>query len=580
MSADGTKEVSIFLRVLSLAAAGEATLADLIYKESMLMMKDPANRDVSSTIAKAVKHQDATLIEVNNFAEAKALQDKLEKEGVYYVARCSYRVNGQDKVAIVVQNQDLEQALAVTHDFYAERNGGICSVEFLNDYSSGRVMAVNALSEEEASLFIQRCEDAHIPVAFEGPDRGAYRMLFAEADAEKMSRVRADVAIAMQGPAKEVYSGQIKWQNDYEKTVMNSIISGKYPDGTSIEDGSALVGFDGSRVEVSKQYIRLYQGESVRRLSRNASGVDLQKNMAEIGQFVKCMEHPVFLGREDYKHLQDLPTQDRGSYLVDKQRVGFLLAQKTYTETLIKDVSDGRSPYGRLHDGDMVVDQRGNEIEIRPSEVIVRMQGQREQRLTRDSSEFTEAVKETMSQMQSPVYIEAATAETYHQMKESERADWVRAQEMKARTFVDGRPALSQEDMRAIGRAEAMRRTVEVSLKKEGVELPKTETMTYNDAARIFGLKTEELDGFQAAVSTGIKAETTDAELESVMDQVVDRFVEMEPQHTIISHYELNRDDMEFNEPDINLEFEQPDAPGAAQDNSWDDAFDAVSFDP
>ena len=54
---------------------------------------------------------------------------------------------------------------------------------------------------------------------------------------------------SMNGPGKDLYEKHLKWKNDYEKAVMNTIISGKYPDGKTVQEGSAIVGTDGKRVE-------------------------------------------------------------------------------------------------------------------------------------------------------------------------------------------------------------------------------------------------------------------------------------------------------------------------------------------
>lgn len=539
MSTDGSKEAGLFIKAMQIPLSAEATAADLTYKILQLLMKDPANRDISSTVAKAVKHQDATLIEVNDFGEAADLMKKFEENGIYYAAKVSMQINGEDKVGVVVMNQDLQQALAVTDNFYAERFGGLCSSSFLESYSNGSMMEIKGLSAEETELFMSRCKEHHIPISVTGPENEQYRIRYAEKDSEKMARIRADTAVSMSGPAKDCYQHELEWSDRYTSAAMNAIISSKYPDGASVQEGSALVGADGKSVEITRQYIKLYQGDTVKRISRNTTGKDLEQSITEVSLFVKGMEQPVFLDQSQFRTFRDLPTEERGDYLSNIQRTGLLLPSQIYKDDLVKTATRDRSPDGtRFRIGDTIADAKGNEIEVQRDVVLIRQKNKKDVFYDRDSDEARQAIREAIRYMEKPVYLEASRAQEYRAMDEDQKREFIESRDRELRTYVEPRHMLTQEELRAIAKAEAMRHTVEVRLKADGFELPQAETMSYHDAIHVFGLKGDELEQFNSAMAATVTAQAPDHEIEDVLDDIVDRFVSYEPQTAHISAFE------------------------------------------
>lgn len=521
---DGSKEIGYFFRSLNLITGGAGTLSNVLYKTLMLHKEDPVNK----AIADSLKHDDTAIFEVENFEEAKALRRKMSENGLEFTATAAYK----DKVYVIVPKSDLERASEIVNDFYDSRSSGIFTADYINTYGNGEVKEIKGLSEEETSLFILRCKDQNVPINVDGPSDGAYRIRFAERDIDKMERIRIDVATSMNGSAKDLYSSHLKWRNDYEKAVMNTIISGKYPDGKAVPEGSAIVGTDGKRVEVTKQYIKCFDAGTSKRFSRNADANVLKRNAEEISRFVKGIENPVFLDSKEYAMQKNMETSERERFFSEKERTGFLLPREMYRESIISYAANDRSPDGsKFHTGDVIVDDKGNRIEFKGNEVTIsnRTESSTYERNTEDAKE---AITDAVKAMHHPVYMDSST------VREMEAADnkmeFIRQKEVTERQFVEGREVLTKEDIALLAKSEAMRHTVDVHLQHDGIELPKAEKMTYHDAAQVFGLTAAETEDFTASMQQDVSTSFDEDDISDVVDQVEIHFGKTDPHDTVI----------------------------------------------
>lgn len=527
ITTDGTREVGYFFQSLNIITRGVGTLADILYKTMMYYKDDPVNK----ALADALKHDDAVVFEVENFEEADEMRKKMSENGVKFTATAAYK----DKVYVVVPKEDLEKASEIVNAFYDERSSGLFTAQFINSYSNGQVQEIKGLSEEESSLFILRCKEQHVPICVDGPSDGTYRIRFAEHDLDKIERIRLDVATTLAGPAKDLYKEQLNWKNEYEKTIMNTIISGKYPDGSTVAEGSAIAGTDGKRVEITKMYVKLYDAGTCKSFSRNASEKDLQKNAEEISRFVKSIENPVFFDRKEYSILKDMDTNEREKFFADKERAGFLLPRSIYQDNLTKYATRDRAPDGRkFHTGDMIVDDRGNSIEVRNKEIVIAVQGKKAQTIERKAAETSDLLKDTIRDMHNPVFVDAAHAKAYKELSSEQKREYAVQTEVESRSFMEGRHVITREEMAAVARAEAMRHTVDVRLQQDGIELPKTEKMTYHDAAMVFGLTSAEAEGFSTFMQQEVTTEHDDDDISDVIDQVEAYYGKTDPHDTII----------------------------------------------
>ena len=521
---DGSKEIGYFFRSLNLITGGAGSLSDVLYKTLKLYKDDPVNK----AIADSLKHDDAAMFEVDNFDEAKALRQKLNENGLVFSTTAAYK----DKVYVVIPRSELERACDIVNDFYDSRSSGVFTADYINSYADSNVKEIKGLSENETTLFILHCKEQQVPINVEGPSDGSYRIRFAEKDLDKMERIRLDVSASLEGPAGRLYAEHLEWRNEYDKAVMNTVISGKFPDGKTVQEGSAIVGTDGKRVEISKQYIRLIESGSVKRISRNTNADELKKNMDEVSRFVKGIDHPVFLNSKEYALQKNMDTHDREAFFADKERSGFLLPREIYKESLIKNASNDRSPDGsRFHKGDLIIDDKGNKIEIQQDKVTISGNGSTSVSFERKSPQAGEAVREKIESMHNPVYISASEAK---ELNTSNYNESIRQAEIREREFVPGRPTLSKEDISLLAKAEAMRHTIDVRLQHDGIELPKTDRMTYHDAAQVFGLTSAETEDFSAALQQDVVSEVDENEISDVIDQIESNFGKTDPSDTVI----------------------------------------------
>lgn len=544
---DGSREVQYFTQSVQMMASWSGTVADVLYKTLNLLKDDPVNK----ALAESLKHDDAVVFEVDNFDEAADLRKKLSENGVEFTATAAYK----ERVYVVVPKGDLEHAQEVVNNFYDSRSHGVFSPEYIDKYANGDVKEIKGLSEEEAALYVERCKDMHVPVTVDGPSDGSYRIRFAARDEEKMTRIRIDAAVSMKGPAKDVYEAHLKWRNEYEKAVLNTAISGKFPDGTTVQEGSAVVGADGKRVEVTRQYIKLYEGASSRRFSRNADGAELAKSSEEISRFVKSMEKPVFLSKKEYALQKNMETAEREAFFASRERAGFLLPREIYKESLVQRSAQGRSPDGaRFHDGDMIVSQDGSRVQFNRDEVVITRSGREAQTISMDDERALEAASEAVDKMKDPVYLTAAKAEELESQRD--KVSYIRKEEILAREFVAGRPEITQEEKEALAKAESMRHTVDVRIQHDGIELPKTEQMTYHDAAQVFGMTAAEADSFNATMQQDVMTSFDEDDVSDVVDAVEEHFGKTDPHDTVIPISSEIANDRIFDEHELDQGFE------------------------
>lgn len=523
--ADGSREIMYFTQSVQLLTGGVGTVADALYKTLNLMKDDPVNK----ALADALKHDDAVMFEVDNFRQASELRNKLSENGIEFTAAAAYK----DKVYVIVPKGDMERAGQVVNDFYDSRSSGVFTADYINFYSNGNVREIKGLSEEEAALYVERCKENHVPVNVEGPSDGKFRIRFAEKDLDKMNRIRIDTAVSMHGPAGQIYQEQLKWRNDYSKAVLNSVVTGKFPDGRTVPDGSAIVDRSGKRIEVTKQYIKVFENGSSKSFSRNASPEVMRKNTEEISRFAKGMESPVFLSGKEYSMQKNLDTRDREAFFLDKERAGFLLPREIYQTDMVKNFEKGRAPDGsRLHNGDIITDDQGNRIEIKKDQYVITRKGSTPEIIRKDAEGAQAQAAEQIKGMHNPVYLSAAKARDLS--KADNQEEMIRMEEAGSREYVPGRPTINQEDLSLLAKAEAMRHTVDVRLKHDGIELPKTEQMTYHDAAQIFGLSEAEQGELNQALQQGLSSEAEEDLVSDVVDQVEEHFGKTEPQETVI----------------------------------------------
>lgn len=544
---DGSREIRYFTQSIQMLSSGIGTVSDVLYKTLALLKDDPVNR----AIADSLKHDDAVVFEVDNFEEAEQLRKKLSSNGVEFTATAAYK----ESVYVVVPKCDLERATEVVNDFYDSRSQGIFTADYINTYANGEVREIRGLSEEEATLYVERCKDMHVPVNVEGPADGLFRIRFAEKDLDKMERVRLDTALSMQGPAGGLYQQHLNWQNEYNREVLNAVITGKFPDGRTVPEGCALVGRDGKRVEVTKQYIKIFEGGSSQRFSRNADADTLKKNTEQISRFVKGIDHPVFLNSQEYTHQMNMDTRDRDIYFANQERIGFLLPRDVYKRDLVRNAAEGRSPDGaKFHKGDVIIDDKGNRVEYYGKEIKISRSGNAPVTVPIKGEEAFKEASEAVEAMHNPVYLSASKAKELEQAED--RTGFIREQEISEREYVKGRPELTEKDISLLAKAEAMRHEVEVHLKHDGIELPKTERMTYHDAAQIFGLAQEETESLNTALQQEVTTEFDQDSIRDVVDQVEAHFGVTEPHDTVIPISRELEADAIFEDRDLDTGFD------------------------
>lgn len=550
---DGSREVQNFFHSLQMVSGSFNTLADVLIRSLDLMKEDPVNK----VIASALRHDDAVVFGTDDFREASDLREKMRENGLYFTATAAYK----DQVYVVVPKGDLERASEVVNDFYDSKSQGLFTPEYLNYYAGGDVMEIKGLNETEASLMAERSAKMHIPISVDGPSDGKYRIRFAQKDLDKMDRVRLDSSVALCGPAGSLYREHIAWKNEYSKAVLNTVISGKFPDGKTVPEGCAVVGTDGKRAEVTKQYIKLWESGSCKSFSRNAGAEAAAKNAEEISRFVKSMENPVFLSGREYNIQKSLDTDKREEFFSDKEHAGFLLPRELYKKTLAQNASQGMAPDGSaFHNGDRIMDGRGNVAEIREDGIRVTEAGKGTYVLGEKAyGELAQKIEE----MKAPVYLTSAKAEELGQ--EEDRNSFLRREEISQREFVHGRPRLSDRDMQLIAKANAMQHEVEVRLKHDGIETPVSEKLSYDDAAQIFGLTSAENEEFHSILSQSVSVEAEEDRIGETVELVEEHYGITEPEETLIpisreieseSIFEDRNMDISFGNDSAQLEFD------------------------
>lgn len=486
-------------------------LAQLMGKVMEGYKDDPAY----VSLAYALKHGDTSLFYVDSFDEAEALLQELDKNGVSCTATAAYK----NDVYLIVLNEDLEKAQEIIRGFYQTQNvSGLCSAAYLNAYAQGNIKEIKGLSSEEANLFVLRCQEHGIPINVVGPTSETYHIRYAGSDAVKIEHIRLDTSVSMYGPAGDLYKKHLAWKDHYDMTVMNMIITGEYPDGHPLPAGCSVVDEDGRRIEIGKHYISFYESPDVpgKRIFRYAGGAEHDKNMEEVSHFVKTFMNPVFLDTQANEQLKKTPEEQVPDYLVERRREGLVLPKDMYIEELARSACEYRSPdHEKMHIGDSIVDVSGDQIVFGENSVSFITHGQTD-------AKIEEKIAELICKMSEPVFLTAAQmTELKHK---EDLTDFIRKEELSAREYVPGQPELSAEDLRQLAKAESMRHVVEVHLKHDGIELPKTELMTYHDASMVFGLAAQEEQAFNVAMQQDFVSEFDEDDISDVVNQVESHF--------------------------------------------------------
>lgn len=473
------------------------------------------------SLAYAIKHGDTSLFYVDSFDEAEALRQELDENGVSCTATAAYK----NDVYLIVLNEDLEKAQEIIRGFYQTHNvSGLCSAAYLNAYAQGNIKEIKGLSSEEANLFVLRCQEHGIPINVAGPTDETYHIRYAGSDAAKIEHIRLDTSVSMYGPAGDLYKKHLAWKDYYDMTVMNMIITGEYPDGHPLSAGCSVVGEDGRRVEIGNHYISFYESPDVpeKRVFRYADGAEHDQNMEEVSHFVKTFTNPVFLDAQANEQLKKTPEEQIPDLLAEKRREGLVFPKEMYIEELARNACEYHSPnHEKMHIGDSIVDVSGDRIVFEDNSVSFLIHGHKEQ-VKKTDARVEEKIEESIRKMSDPVFLTAAQmTELNHK---EDLADFIRSQELSLREYIPGQPKLSAEDLRQLAKAESMRHVVEVHLKHDGIELPKTELMTYHDASMVFGLAAQEEQAFNVAMQQDFMSEFDEDDISDVVNQIESHF--------------------------------------------------------
>lgn len=225
-----------------------------------------------------------------------------------------------------------------------------------------------------------------------------------------------------------------------------------------------------------------------------------------------------------------------------------------YRTTLMNSLINGKTPDDKpLEVGSAVVSTDGKYIEVRKMDILM-VDGDERRRIPRngDSQKLSANVKEFVSNMEEPVLVSKTQYQEFQTLSHQERTDYLREREREDTVLSNGRPVLSEEDMRAIAKAEAQRQTVEVQMEADGIELPTTRYISYDDAASLWGLSTGEADTF-SKIHSEVQAEYRVENVEDIVEATEQRHSNFEPKRMEIpfeaemkSDQIFERDEHEF----------------------------------
>lgn len=228
-----------------------------------------------------------------------------------------------------------------------------------------------------------------------------------------------------------------------------------------------------------------------------------------------------------------------------------------YQTTLMNSLINGRTPDNQpLEVGAAVVSTDSKYIEIRKMDILM-IDGDERRRIPRngDPEKINRAVKSFVTGMNEPVYLGKEQYQEFQSVPHPDRTDYLREKEREDQLFSSGRPSLSEEDMRAIAKAEAQRQTVEVQMEADGIELPTTRYISYDDAASLWGLSTGEADTF-AKVHSEVEAEYRVEDVKDIVEATEQHYSNFEPKRTEIPfEAEIENDDI-FTRGEHEFEFD------------------------
>lgn len=296
-----TQSVNYSLKAIEISLTSITAMSDIIYKALKLF---EGNKSIKA-MNELVKNGETEFVRCD-IDEMETLRRRLESKGVGMDAEKGIRQEGV--LPIVTRGNDgkTEGMLVFNskyHDivikemtlFHAERQGGIVTSKFLENYGEGLFKEVSNLSNEELMLFDKECKNYHIPYCVDGPTNGQYTIRFASRDTDEMERVKMNASIIMGGKSNSLYRRQLAFENKSALDVRSMILNGKDKENNPIEKGTVVVSRDGKKVTFSANAIECFDETGGHLYKRTNSNFRNEANV-----FITRMDRPVILNKEQY----------------------------------------------------------------------------------------------------------------------------------------------------------------------------------------------------------------------------------------------------------------------------------------
>jgi hypothetical protein len=311
MSTNGQQEIGYVITAVQMGLRFTTTMSGVVLKALQATEKtDP----VAKALADSFRAGNA-YYRIVELGTQDAVRQELERHGITAVS-----TNYGDQGCVMFQAKDREAADLIIDDYLVQQTmGGLVGDKAAFDhYARSQVMEIKDMDYANAQMFVDRCEQQHIPVMVEGPNNGKCAIRFAERDKDAIDRVSMDVAVMMSSPAHAAIQKQLDWREQNHVAVANAALNQRGFDDKPLATGSVIVDMSGKTLEVNAHTLSL--ADDVKTVSLSKKRASTRQGQSQVQDFVVGMQEPVLLNPQQAAKYKKLKPEQQRDFLIDIER--------------------------------------------------------------------------------------------------------------------------------------------------------------------------------------------------------------------------------------------------------------------
>lgn len=302
MSLDVERNMDLSFKLTNLFLTGALTMTEVVLEVGNYLNKDPS----AKLLNKYVKNGGQLDFTVCQPKFEKELAERLKDAGVTFLQTSSMAKGGVN--LFLYADYEREKVDRVLAEFRAEHSrDGIADRSVFYAYADGNVRQLSGLDNAQAMLVAEHAEKRGMKIIVDEPQKGVFNISYAGKDLEKMTRIKADVAIELAGEAGKALRKQLDYENRNVVRILNKINS------HAEKEPAHVVDLNGQKLEIDRYGVRYEGQESVITVDRNEENFKERAN-----ELLQRMRGPVLLTDEKMKEFEKEP--DKKAFLVKADR--------------------------------------------------------------------------------------------------------------------------------------------------------------------------------------------------------------------------------------------------------------------